>query len=340
MKPPLAEGKLPSELLERLLRYTSRSPLIEVGAGPGEDAAVARGAKRIVLAADPVTFTSERLGAYVVAVNANDIVAMGGAPVYLTTTLLLPPGITEENLEKIFSDISSACARSGLLWVGGHTEVTPAVTRAVVCGQAVGFLSGPPLSTGGARPGDHLCMTKWAGLEGSTTIARERPGESLSVLGREAYETVLGWLDDPGISVVTEGRLLQGLALTSCHDPTEGGIAMGIHEICRASGVGAVIQEESICVRDETRKLCLRFGMNALGLLGSGALLFTAAPSAAEEACQRIRNTGIPSAVIGNITRPGEGVQFESAGARSPLVFSEQDEIIKLPASSPRSSPR
>jgi hydrogenase maturation factor len=80
--------------------------------------------------------------------------------------------------------------------------------------------------------------------------------------------------------------------------------------------------------------------MNALGLLGSGALLFTAAPSAAEEACQRIRNTGIPSAVIGNITRPGEGVQVEHAGTRSPLVFSEQDEIIRLPVSSPRSSLR
>ena len=340
MKPPLPEGKLPSELLEKLLRLTSRSPLIEVGAGPGEDAAVARGAERIVLTADPVTFTDERLGAYVVAVNANDIVAMGGVPIYLTTTVLLPLGATEEDLEKVFRDISNACNRAGLLWVGGHTEVTLAVTRTVVCGQAVGFLSGPPLSTAGARPGDHLCMTKWAGLEGSTTIARERPQESLAELGREAHEAVLGWLDEPGISVVAEGRLLQGLPLTSCHDPTEGGVAMGIHEICRASGVGAVIQAESLGVRDETRKLCRRFGMNPLGLLGSGALLFTAAPPAAEKACQRVRDGGIPATVIGIITKPGDGVWLESDGRRSLLGFSEQDEIIKLRASSPRPSPR
>ena len=88
-----------------------------------------------------------------VAVNANDIVAMGGRPVYLTTTILLAPGATEEELERIFSDIADACRRAGILWVGGHTEVTPVVTRTVVCGQAVGFLSGPPLSTGGHARG-------------------------------------------------------------------------------------------------------------------------------------------------------------------------------------------
>jgi hydrogenase expression/formation protein HypE len=134
---PLAIGKLPPDLLKKLLRHTSRSPLIAIGAGPGEDAAVASGAQTIVLTADPVTFAGARLGAYVVAVNANDIVAMGGTPVYLTTTLLLAPGADAEEVESIFADIAEACARNGLLWVGGHTEVTPAVTRTVVCGQAV-----------------------------------------------------------------------------------------------------------------------------------------------------------------------------------------------------------
>ncbi|HUI72235.1 MAG TPA: AIR synthase related protein, partial [Spirochaetia bacterium] len=121
MSKPLATGKLPPELMARLLRHTSRSPLITVGAGLGEDAAVARGAETLVLTADPVTFTDARLGAYVAAVNANDIVAMGGNPVYLTTTLLVAPGTTEEDLEGIFIDIEDACDKAGLLWIGGHT---------------------------------------------------------------------------------------------------------------------------------------------------------------------------------------------------------------------------
>ncbi len=330
VRPPLAPGKLPSHLLERLLGYTSRSPDIIIGPGPGEDAAVAVGAQTLVLTTDPVTFTGDRLGAYVAAVNANDIVATGGRPVYLTTTLLLAQGTTEDEAEAIFSDISEACRRNGLLWVGGHTEVTPVVSRAVICGQGVGFLTGRPLSTSGARPGDQLCMTKWAGLEGCTTIVRTRPAVSAEVLGEDGMRTVRGWLDLPGISIVEEGRALEGLELSSGHDPTEGGIAMGIHEICAASRVGAVIRQEALAVKEETRLLCARFGLDPLGLLSSGVFLFTAAPSVAEEACRRVRDRGIPAAVIGTIGEPGTGEWMETAGRRVPLEFCEQDEILRI----------
>ena len=345
MKPPLAEGKLPPELLERLLRHTSRSPLLMVGAFPGEDAAVAAGSETIVLTADPITFTDERIGAYTVAVNANDIVAMGGKPIYLTTTILLPPGTGEEEVERIFADIAEACRKADLLWVGGHTEVTPVVTRTVVAGQAVGFLFGAPLSTGGARVGDALCMSKWVGLEGTTTIARERPGESREVLGEETFRAVLGWLDEPGISIVEEGRTLEGLALTSGHDPTEGGVAMGIHEICRRSAAGAVVFSEALPIREETRLLCARFGMDPLGLLSSGVFLFTAPRGVAEEACRLLLARQIPTSIIGEIREQGEGVTIQRGAERKALLYSVQDEIVKLrgptaPPSSPRSSTR
>jgi hydrogenase maturation factor len=284
----------------------------------------------LVITADPITFTDERVGAYAVAVNANDIVAMGGTPVYLTTTILLAPGATEEDLERIFLDISDACGKAGILWVGGHTEVTPIVKRTLVCGQAVGFLSGQPLSTSGARPGDYICMTKWVGLEGTTTIARQLPGESLEVLGAQAFEEVLRWIDTPGISIVEEGRALEGLELTSGHDPTEGGVAMGIQEICRRSGTGGVVRYEALPIREETRQLCDRFGLDPLGLLSSGVLLFTAERTVADLACSELGAREIPCSHIGEILQRGEGVWLEKAGARQPLAWSEQDEIVKL----------
>ena len=331
MKPPLAEGKLPPELLDRLLSYTSRAPELLVSAQPGEDAAVAPGAPTLVLTTDPITFTADRIGSYVVAVNANDIVAMGGRPVYFTTTLLLAPGATEDDVERIFVDIAAACRRAGMLWVGGHTEVTPVVTRTVVCGQAVGFLSGRPLSTGGAKPGDLLCMSKWVGLEGTATIAQERPRETQKVLGAARYREVLGWLDSPGISIVEEGKALEGMALSAGHDPTEGGIAMGIQEMCQRSGLGARVQASGLPVREETRLLCERFGMDPTGLLSSGVFLFAAPPPVAQEACRILRARGIPACSIGEMLGPGEGVWLERDGARAPLRFSAQDEIVKLP---------
>jgi hydrogenase maturation factor len=327
---PLPEGKLPPELLERLLRYTSRSPLLALGAACGEDAAVAAGAQTIVLTADPITFTADRIGTYTVAVNANDVVAMGGRPMYLTTTILLPPGTTAARLEEMFAEISQACAGAGVLWVGGHTEVTPAVNRIIVSGHAVGFLSRPPLSTGGARPGDRIGMTKWVGLEGTTLIARERPAEAEQILGARRYREVLGWLDTPGISIVEEGRALEALELTSGHDPTEGGVAMGIHEVCRRSGTGARISAEALPIREETVLLCRRFGLDPLGLLSSGVFLFTAPAAVAEEARRTLEARRIPCSLIGEITAEGEGAWLERGGAREPLRASAQDEIVKL----------
>lgn len=330
----LAEGKLPPELLERLLRHTSRSSLLTVGAFPGEDAAIAAGSDTLVLTADPITFTDERIGAYTVAVNANDIVAMGGRPIYLTTTILLAPGTDEAEVERIFADIADACGRAGLLWVGGHTEVTPVVKRTIVAGQAVGFLFRSPLSTGGARPGDLLCMSKWVGLEGTTTIARERPVESRESLGEQGHRAVLGWLDDPGISIVEEGRALEGLPLTSGHDPTEGGVAMGIHEICRRSGTGVAVFRDALPIREETRRLCECFAMDPLGLLSSGVFLFTATRAVAEQARGLLAARQIPASIIGEIREQGEGVTIqpgaERGAKREALPFSVQDEIVKL----------
>ncbi len=328
---PLPDGKLSPEILERLLAYTSHSPILGVGAACGEDAAVAPGAGTIVLTADPVTFSEENIGVYAVAVNANDIVAMGGQPRYLTTTILLPRGTTERRCERIFSEISEACEKAGILWVGGHTEVTPAVCRIVVSGHAVGFLSRAPLATNGAKPGDLIGMSKWVGLEGTTLIARERPEESRKVLGESAHREVLAWLEKPGISIVEEGRALEGLGLTSGHDPTEGGVAMGIHEICRRSGAGALVRFEALPIREETGRLCAYFDLDPMGLLSSGVFLFTAPRAVAEEARGRLSARGISASIIGEILPKEEGMRIERGGESEPLKASVQDEIVKLP---------
>lgn len=89
----LLTGKLPPPLLARLLRWRGAAdPRVIVGPRCGVDAAVvALGRHRLVLKSDPVTFTTGRIGWYVVQVNANDIAVMGGRPTWFQPTILLPP---------------------------------------------------------------------------------------------------------------------------------------------------------------------------------------------------------------------------------------------------------
>lgn len=325
------EGKLSSAVLERLLKHTaSASPEVLVGAEAGEDAAVVRGGRRLVVTADPITFTEENIGHYAVAVNCNDVVAMGGRPRYLITTLLLPPRFPASRLQAVFREIQSAAATAGVLWIGGHTEVTSAVTRVVISAQAIGFLRRSPLLTSAARPGQALVMTKWAALEAATLIARERPAEVRRLLGAGGHREVLGWLRSPGINILPEGRILERFRLAAGHDPTEGGIATGIHEIAARSGVGILVRDEDIPVHPHARAICRHFGLDPLGALSSGVFLFTAAPEEARRACAALGRRGIPSATIGEITAATGKVQIRRAGTLRALRRFARDEVLKL----------
>ena len=328
----LAEGKLSQERLEKLLDFTApASPDVLVGAEVGEDAAVVRGSKRLILTADPITFTEENIGFYTVAVNSNDIVAMGGKPTYLITTILLPLGTEEGRAQTIFEELNEASRNAGISWVGGHTEVTSAVNRIVISAQAIGFLRGKPTRTSGAHPGERLVMSKWAALEATTLIAREKPDISRKLLGEQGHREVLNWLHQPGISILKEGEILDGLALAAAHDPTEGGIATGVHEIAGRSAVGIRLYRERISIRPETEALCGHFGLDPLGALSSGVFLFTAGSGQAEKACRLLENGGVPAAIIGEITDQRGVVELVDGEERRPLPVFTRDEIIKLP---------
>lgn len=325
----MQEGKLPPRALALLLRYTSRAGKdVLVGAESGEDAAVVRGRDRLVVTADPITFTEENIGVYTVAVNCNDVVAMGGRPLYLTTTILLPPGTASRRLSRIFAELKKAAEGAGIHWVGGHTEVTSAVSRIVVAAQAIGFLKRPPLLTSAARPGEALVMTKWAALEATTLIAREKPEEVRELLGSSGYRQVLRWLHTPGISILKEGRILERYRLSAAHDPTEGGIATGIYEIASRSGVGVRVFGERIPVKPATQAVCRRFGLDPLGALSSGVFLFTCPPEVARQACAALARGGVESAVIGQIT--GSRGRVVLSGQGRPLPRFIRDEVIKL----------
>ena len=327
-EPALPEGKIDAAVLAGLLPAAGGAhPDVLIGAASGEDAAVVTGAPRLVVTGDPITLAGDALGRYAVAVNCNDLVAMGAEPRYLTTTVLLPPGTTRRALQELFAELADAAEAAGIAWVGGHTEVTGAVTRPVVAAAAVGVLAGEPWSSARMRPGDAVVLTKWVALEGTTLLARER-SDAAALLG-DQHAAAVRWLDDPGLSVVAEGRILRAFAIHAAHDPTEGGVAQGLHELASCSGTGIEIDAAALPVREATRRLCRALRIDPLGLLASGALLFSAEAEEAGRAVEALRGAGIPAAVIG-AAHGGSGVTIRTAAASRPLPAYPQDEITRI----------
>jgi hydrogenase expression/formation protein HypE len=332
----LKPGKLPPELLQRLLKsYTSADPRLIVGPAVGEDAAVIdMGDRYLIAKSDPITFATDAIGYYAVVVNANDIATRGGQPKWFLATLLLPEQTTSVRLvESIFGQIAQACQSFGITVVGGHTEVTYGLDRPILSGHMLGEVEPAGLiTTGGARIGDVLLLTKGICVEGTAIIARERERElKRGGVPESIIQRAKNFLFEPGISVVRDAQIAIGAGrVHAMHDPTEGGLAMAVHELATAARVGIVIEGSQIPILEEAALLCRTYGLDPLGTIASGALLIATPAEEALGIQQALQVSNIACAAIGRIVPTSEGVLFNEGGTLQPLPQFIRDEITKL----------
>lgn len=336
MPPYYPVGKLPAEDLDRILRrYASGAdPRLLVGPGIGRDAAVISfGPSVLVSKTDPITFATEEIGWYAVNINANDVAAMGAAPRWFLSTILLPEAKTDAGLvDRIFSGLADACLELGITLCGGHTEITHGLDRPLLIGQMLGETTADGYVSGdGARVGDRILLTKGIAIEATALIAMEKSDEVRTRFSDEFLETCRRYLRQPGLSVVGEARLaMETGGVHAMHDPTEGGLASGLREIAVASGVGMLIEEERIPVLPESEALCAFYGLDPLGVIASGALLIVVDPDRAEPLAAHLDEAGIPVAEIGSVQPSGFGIRIRSQGEIADLPVFDRDEIGKV----------
>ncbi|MFW9820119.1 MAG: AIR synthase related protein, partial [Candidatus Thorarchaeota archaeon] len=135
-------GKLKHEYLAQLLSEMEiQDNRVIMGSKIGEDAAVIDipGENYLVAKTDPITFATDEIGYYVVIVNVNDLVCTGAKPKWFQATILLPSNHTTSQLIKnIFNDIHNTCKLMEITVIGGHTEVSPDLSRPIVIGSLIG----------------------------------------------------------------------------------------------------------------------------------------------------------------------------------------------------------
>jgi len=328
----LPVGKLPVELLRGFLGAAANAnPDVIVGPGIGADAAAIRfGAETLIVKTDPITFATSEIASYLVAVNSNDIACMGGVPEYLLATVLLPEGrTTAASAVELLESIEAAAQAAGITLVGGHTEITHGLDRPIVCGCMLGRLKHDHvIQTRDARPGDKLLLSKSLPLEAISIIAHERP-ERLE-LGPADLERARNLIKNPGISVVREARLALAVGgVTAMHDPTEGGLATGLHELAEASGCGLVVDYESLPLDQLTAQVLAPFAIDPLGAIASGSLLLACAPDKAGAILTAWRQAGIRGSLIGEITADQQHLLVKG-GQTIELPSFAADEITKV----------
>lgn len=331
---PLPAGKLPNDLLKEFLDqfgFDDRSVLIKPGVGQDTAAVSLDTDSILVLKSDPITFATDAVGYYAILINANDIATSGATPRWFLTTLLFPIGTTASTIRQVMQELHDACNQLGITLCGGHTEITDAVSRAVVTGMMAGTVARHDLiDKQNIAAGDKVLFTKAVAVEGTAIIAREF-GKKLGGLGMADSEIEECRQFLSHISILEEAHIAgQIRGVSAMHDVTEGGLATALEELSIAGGHQIRVNMDHIPVFPQTQKICQLLGINPLGLIGSGSLLICCRTNTCDDLMLRIRKSDIDIECIGEVLETGKGIEAISSDSQAQWPRFEADEITRL----------
>lgn len=322
-------GKLPTELLKKLVfdNIKSKNPHVMIGPEVGEDCAAIRFGEYVcLLSTDPITGAEKGAGTLAIHISCNDIASCGVEPIGILITLMVPTDGTEDDIDRVMKEAGEAAKELGVEIIGGHTEITSAVNKMVISTTAVGKapIDGI-ITTKGAKIGDDVIMTKWAGLEGTSIIASDLANDLADVLSKTEIESAQSLIKN--ISVVPEGVLAGKYGVNSMHDVTEGGILGAAWELAEISETGIELHLKKIPVLETTRKVCDYYGIDPFRLISSGSMIMTCKDG--EELINLLKRKGITASIIGKIIDEDRIIINEN-GDRIELEPPKADELFKV----------
>lgn len=325
----MENGKLDSTSLKELLKnYTGyiREEVLMSGK-LGEDCSfVEIGNEVLVLTTDPVTAATKNVGSIAFDINLNDISTSGATPVGIMITLLLPQGSDFNDVKDIMQEIHDKCVENKISILGGHTEITDAVTRTIVSITIIGKGKEEEIITSeNLKVGDSLLVSKKLAIEGTYLIYNEFTEQVKNIITKEDKKTIEEFKNQ--LSVRKEGIAGKNAKVSLMHDVTEGGILGACHEVCEGKGLGCILYEDELPFDEVTLKICKKVGVDPYRLISSGSMLFaTSNPKALIEELQK---QNIDCTLIGKVTEK-DFILIDKNGDEKLIDPPTRDEIYRL----------
>jgi len=295
-------GRMSKALTDRLFLPAFRNDAL---AALHDGATLARPAGRIAFTTDtyvvrPLFFPGGDIGSLAVHGTVNDLAMCGARPLALSAGYLLEEGFPLADLERVVASMRDAALRAGVPIVTGDTKV---VDRGKGDGvylntAGVGVIpEGIEIAPTRARPGDRILLSGSIALHG-IAILSVREGLAFE----SAIESDSAALHDLVAAVLAAG----GAGVHVLRDPTRGGVSSATNEIALSAGVGMVLDERAIPVREDVRGACEIMGLDPLYVANEGKAIAIVAPEVADAVLAALRGhpLGREAAIVGEVT-PG-----------------------------------
>jgi hydrogenase expression/formation protein HypE len=294
-----AGGRATAQLIDEIFRPAFDNPLLDAG---NDQAAFDVRAGRMVMSTDayvisPLFFPGGDIGSLAVHGTINDVAMSGAQPLHLAASYIIEEGFPLADLARIAASMGHAAHEAGIAIVTGDTKV---VERGkgdgvFITTTGIGIVpSGIDLSGDRARPGDRVILSGSIGDHGVAIMSlRSNLGFDTEILSDSAALHGL----------VAEMVRVAGPSLRLLRDPTRGGLAATLNEVAHQSGVGIVLEERAIPVREAVSAACELLGLDPLTVANEGKLVAVVAPEAADRLLKAMQAhpQGRDAALIGQI---------------------------------------
>ena len=184
----------------------------------------------------PVVDDAYDFGRIAVANALSDVYAVGGTPLTALNIVSFPVGtLSREVLGEILRGGAVVARDAGVAIVGGHTVDDPEPKYGVAVTGTID--PGRVMSSRGARPGDRLILTKPLGSGLIGTAVKAGASDSPIVRQAVAWMTLLNR---------EAGRAMLDAGAHAATDITGFGLLGHLSELCRSSGVSAVVDPGAV----------------------------------------------------------------------------------------------
>lgn len=272
----------------------------------------------------PLFFPGGDIGKLSVTGTLNDISMSGGKPLYLLACFIIEEGFGIAELKEIVSSMQKAAKEAGVKVIAGDTKVVERekCDGLFITTTGVGHVpKGVELKTERIQPGDKILVNGTLGDHAAAIInARQNLQLQPTPVSDTAplYETVQ--------------ILLETCNLKFVRDATRGGVATILNEVYRETGLGIIIDEEKLPIKNITKALCGLLGLDPLYMANEGKLVAFLSKEKKEMVKQLHEHRyASEAAIIGEVTTEVQGVYLRTAiGSLRPLLMLAADPLPRI----------
>ena len=289
-------GRFMRELIEEIFARHLSNPGLDVQA---DAVPLALNGNDVMFTTDgftvqPLEFPGGNIGSLAVHGTTNDLAVAGAVPRYLSLNAFIEEGMEIATLDRIIKTLADTAREIGVEVVAGDTKVLRRGEGGglYLATTGIGIRSTHKLGLDLIKDGDTILVSGPIGDHGiSVMLAREEFGLHGEVRS-----------DAASVLPLTQAAM-EVSGLHFMRDPTRGGLATVCHELHRATGMGVILNQTDIPVREQVQSVCEMLGYDPMYLACEGRVVAVVDADEAEAVLQRWHTLpdGSEAAIVGRI---------------------------------------